>query len=369
MTIVKIRSPKEMLKGKLNKIGFRDHELFVSPTRDDVIEIWSVHCLIPNSWQCLCRIAFVEIPYVKYAMNISGDKIYVLIIGMKDPGDVFRVWLFEVSSLDGTYNSYTLDEDSFQAFDEVYLDNIYIGCGQNTLYMYDRSLVMGEIPFYNFILHEEINTFSIERKPIRVPKEERQWTRFPIVLDGDKRTVLKLSDTNEVFVYDGSIDTWTRIFANEESDLKLEEMRSARGISETYGPRGHRFSAIESPLTVYADHGCCIFKVHNRGLHSFYDFSINFNNRTYKLLKVSAVRLGPLVEQRNYMLCTPTKLAFICPDLVAFVPIQLPTLRELSFWKIQENYAKQDKNGIWVGGRSEQQIRDLCNLKHHNRIV
>ena len=83
MSLIKFRAPKEMAKGKLNKIGFRENELFVSPTRDDKIEIWSVHCLIPNSWQCLCRIEFLELPYVKYTMNLNGDKVFVLVIGLK----------------------------------------------------------------------------------------------------------------------------------------------------------------------------------------------------------------------------------------------------------------------------------------------
>lgn len=69
------------------------------------------------------------------------------------------------------------------------------------------------------------------------------------------------------------------------------------------------------------------------------------------------------------MICSPTKLAFICPDLVAFVPIQLPTLRELSFWKIQGFYARQDKLGIWDGGRSEQEIRGLYNLKNESSLL
>lgn len=127
MPIVKIRPPKEMAEGKLNKIGFSDNYLFIAPKREDRAEIWSVHSLIPNSWHCLCKIEFVEAPYIKYTMSTGGEKIYVLVIGVKDPDRIFHVWLFEVSTNDGAYKTYTLNEDSFDAFDEVYLDNIHIG--------------------------------------------------------------------------------------------------------------------------------------------------------------------------------------------------------------------------------------------------
>lgn len=50
---------------------------------------------------------------------------------------------------------FNLDEASGEEFEnKVYLENIVLGCGQRQLYMYERSVVMGPIPFWKITLLE-----------------------------------------------------------------------------------------------------------------------------------------------------------------------------------------------------------------------
>lgn len=55
-----------------------------------------------------------------------------------------------------------------------------------------------------------------------------------------------------------------------------------RGIQETYGLRGHRVKAVQTKLTVFGRKDNCIFKMSERGIHTFYRFVLNREDKTYK---------------------------------------------------------------------------------------
>nr|CDQ03893.1 Bm4493 [Brugia malayi] len=53
----------------------------------------------------------------------------------------------------GACDVFNLDEVSGDEFEnKVFLENIVLGCGKHQLYMYERSVVMGPIPFWKIIL-------------------------------------------------------------------------------------------------------------------------------------------------------------------------------------------------------------------------
>lgn len=51
-------------------------------------------------------------------------------------------------------------------------------------------------------------TFVIINETIKADENEGKCSRFPVVLDGDKRRVFKLQDNHDIVVYDGENDCW-----------------------------------------------------------------------------------------------------------------------------------------------------------------
>lgn len=52
-------------------------------------------------------------------------------------------------------------------------------------------------------------TFVIISETIGADENEERCSRFPIVLDGDKRRVFKLRDNHDIVVYDGESNCWS----------------------------------------------------------------------------------------------------------------------------------------------------------------
>uniref|UniRef100_A0A183BP33 Tyrosine-protein phosphatase domain-containing protein n=1 Tax=Globodera pallida TaxID=36090 RepID=A0A183BP33_GLOPA len=104
--------------------------------------------------------------------------------------------------------------------------------------------------------------------------------RFPVVLDGDKRIILRITDDFQVVVYDGNSEQWAMLRADENTELDLSTI-TVRGISETFGHNWHRFSAIESKLSIFADGEICVFKVLWDGKHHFYSFTVSLERKSY----------------------------------------------------------------------------------------
>lgn len=72
-----------------------------------------------------------------------------------------RIAILQINSSNGEMKMYNLDVAAGDEFEnKVFLDNVVIGCGDKQLYMYDRSVVMGPIPFWNVTLLEVCEPFS-----------------------------------------------------------------------------------------------------------------------------------------------------------------------------------------------------------------
>ncbi|VDN37075.1 unnamed protein product [Gongylonema pulchrum] len=139
---------------RLIKIGFRGHHLYISPRRSDRIQIWSLHSFIPNSWAVLLNYPLIQLLYSFYAVSPSEPYIYALVVALFDC-DVPRISILRVHLDTGACDVFNLDEASGEEFENsVYFENVVLGCGQRQLYMYERSVVMGPIPFWKIILLE-----------------------------------------------------------------------------------------------------------------------------------------------------------------------------------------------------------------------
>ena len=65
-------------------------------------------------------------------------------------------------------------------------------------------------------------TFNIRALPILDDQHIcAQCTRFPVVLNGDDRCVLRITNDYQVFVYNGDIECWIQLAADSQSGLDV----------------------------------------------------------------------------------------------------------------------------------------------------
>ncbi|KAK6048414.1 hypothetical protein COOONC_14081 [Cooperia oncophora] len=162
--------------------------------------------------------------------------------------------------------SFRLAVESGPEFDGVPLENAVLGCGVHNLHIYDRSMVMGPIPYWNITLRE--GTFTIQRDDI-VDDSNEKCSRFPIAVDSGKRIFARLRDDHSLVVYDPNTKKWSPYFLSPESHLNLDSL-NIRGLHETFGRAGHRMGAIESPLSVYSDGPVVVARIKRHQKHFFY---------------------------------------------------------------------------------------------------
>ncbi|KAK6102540.1 hypothetical protein QQG55_8890 [Brugia pahangi] len=348
----------ELRNYRLMKIGFWGHQLYVSPFCTDRIQIWSIHSFIPNSWSKLFDFPLIQLFYSFYTVSPDEPYIYALVVALFDC-DVPRISMLRIYMDSGACDVFNLDEISGDEFEnKVFLENIVLGCGKHQLYMYERSVVMGPIPFWKIILLKDSMTFVIISETIAANENEERCSRFPIVLDGDKRRVFKLQDNHDIIVYDGENNCWNTYPPSSDTPTDLNLLR-VRGISETYGRTVHRMGAIESPLTFYVSDDICIAKIFRQAYHSFYHIIFDDERKVYRVIPAGKYRLPMHIQLRFYGVCSKTQFAFICSTGVAFVPLEPATLRQLSFLAVQRQHCKII-GGIWRGGISEEMIKATC---------
>ncbi|KAM3723104.1 Cadherin-related tumor suppressor [Dirofilaria immitis] len=350
----------ELRNYRLMKIGFWDDQLYVSPSCADRIQVWSIHSFIPNSWSKLFDFRLIQLFYSFYTMSPNEPYIYALVVALFDC-DVPRISILRIYMDSGASDMFNLDEASGDEFEnKVFLENIVLGCGRHQLYMYERSVVMGPIPFWKITLLEDSMTFVITNETISADENEKKCSRFPIVLDGDKRRVFKLQDNHDIVVYDGESNCWNTYPPSLDTPTDLNLLR-VRGISETYGQTVHRMGAVESPLTFYVNENICIAKIFRHTYHAFYHIIFDDERKVYRVMPAGKYRLPMHIQLRFYGVCSETQFAFICSTGIAFIPLEPSTLRQLSFLALQRQHCKII-GGIWCGGISEQMIKASLEL-------
>lgn len=69
-------------------------------------------------------------------------------------------------------------------------------------------------------------TFSIHALPILDDQQIcAQCTRFPVVLNGDTRNVLRITNDYQVFVYDGDTECWIQQAPDAQTGLDVSKDR------------------------------------------------------------------------------------------------------------------------------------------------
>uniref|UniRef100_A0A915DYQ7 F-box protein n=1 Tax=Ditylenchus dipsaci TaxID=166011 RepID=A0A915DYQ7_9BILA len=373
MDVVQFATPAHFRSGgSLEKVGFHNQYLYVGYRLNNVLEVWRLHCLTPASWCKLYVLKCTELFYVYLTYSPVDSCLWILYLAVLESETDGHLYLLKIDPSSGeVVSKYTLDH--VHMFEDVNYERISLGCGcsrvrDNQLYLFDRSMVMGSIPFYCIQLDESTKTFKIENKPIQSDETLPKCTRFPIVLDGNRRFILKLTNENDIWLYDGGLDSWKMLMPDVSTDLDLSCI-TARGIAETYGRDWHRFKAVESPLSVFADDSCCLFKIYEKGQHKFYHFMYSPAENTYSLRKCLSAKLGKRLEIMFYLHCTDTLVAFVNKYQVGFFNIQPPSLRAVCYWKLQKSFATKDGSGVWKNGLTQQQLHQMFNINQDKRLT
>ncbi|KAI3415884.1 hypothetical protein GPALN_005449 [Globodera pallida] len=362
-------------KGQIERVGLIRNILFVALRNTRELELWSVHCLAPASWTCLFSYNFHELFYAHCALSSKQNAVFAMVAAFFETGSTIEnggIKILRYDLVSEKLCEFKLDSEYVDTFETVTLERVGIGCGQadDRLFLYDRTMVSGEIPFWRISLGWEQMTFCIKSMPIL---DEQQLCsrciRFPVVLDGDKRIILRITDDFQVVVYDGNSEQWAMLRADENTELDLSTI-TVRGISETFGHNWHRFSAIESKLSIFADGDICVFKVLWDGKHHFYSFTVSLERKSYNLEHCSCASLAKPLETLCFVHCANGRLAFLNKHLVGFVFTQPPSLRELCFWTIQRQLADWcPRRKIWGKGKTQKEFQAMFNINQSIQIV
>ncbi|KAJ1346353.1 hypothetical protein KIN20_001118 [Parelaphostrongylus tenuis] len=266
---------------------------------------------------------------------------------------------FEVNRESGVSNEYRLAVESGPAFDEVPLENAILGCGTHNLHIYDRSIVMGSIPYWHITLEKE--TFTLKRDDIPDDTSEK-CSRFPIAVDSGSRIFARLRDDHSLVVYNPNTSIWTPYYLAAESHLNLDSLR-IRGLSETFGRAGHRMGAIESPLSIYSDGSVIIARIKSGFKHYFY--RVTFDHERYEFLceRRGWAQFSGGVDRMFYTIVGETSLILIGIRAIAIAPLQPPTLVECALMALQDRYCKKDDSGARMGGLSPEDIKRMVRYR------
>ena len=277
----------EVRTTRVKIVGFNDCTLYIAPDKKGVesdnnaIEIYSVHSLIPKSWKLVSSICAREIAVLEFTLSPDGEFIYSLFIGLLKDEDIPTINMIKISTADGEVSIYSLNPESGDDFEQVFIQQVGIQCGKDGLYMFDRTLAMGRIPFWEIVLDDTKHQFTIHANPIPAHAPEYQSNRFPLMFNADNREVVKVSDSNMLLMFDGTTNEWNPYYPDEENQFDISSAPS-RGIQETYGRNGQRFGAIDTKMTFFGTSDNCMLKVSEKGMHYFYSFEIDRDRKSYR---------------------------------------------------------------------------------------
>nr|CAD2145027.1 unnamed protein product [Meloidogyne enterolobii]CAD2202318.1 unnamed protein product [Meloidogyne enterolobii] len=364
-------SPKHFVNGHVVKVGLKNNELFVAYRDKTLLEVWSVNCYIPSSWQQLFKQEYHDLFYAKCTLSIEQNAIFVLVAAFfgRDGG----VCILRYNLDNHLLEEFSLDSEEAYKFEEVTLERVGLGCGhkERQLFLYDRTMVTGQIPFWNIYLNEEKMTFSVNSLPI-LDEENicENCTRFPVVINGDKRRALRISNDYKVFIYNSDSESWELFNVDDgKSGLDLSYF-AVRGLNETFGRNWHRITVIESKLSIFVDGDFCFFKVLRNGEHFFFKFTISIKECTYRLENCGCISLDKRLETLCFLSCSKLKIAFVNKHIVGFVAIQPPELREICFWAIQKEYfVKRTCDNLWKGGKTEKELRKILSINSNLKLI
>lgn len=78
MPVIQLATPAHFAQGRVERIGLHRNQLFVAHRDEKELEVWSVHCLMPCSWQLLFQRRFHELFYARCAVSSAQNAVFVL---------------------------------------------------------------------------------------------------------------------------------------------------------------------------------------------------------------------------------------------------------------------------------------------------
>uniref|UniRef100_A0AC34QU32 Uncharacterized protein n=1 Tax=Panagrolaimus sp. JU765 TaxID=591449 RepID=A0AC34QU32_9BILA len=364
MNFVKISVCPQIRTTSSKIVGFHHSTLYVAPARDEkTIEIYSVNAMIHDSWKRIVKIKTIHDSIEEFTLSPNGLFIYCLFVGTVEHDENFKIYIAKICTTTSALDLYPLNPASGDEFEQVYINNIGLHCGENGLYMYDRTIAMGPIKFWTIALLDETDSNFDEKSFIITPNHipahasTHECIRFPIALNLDNREVIKIANTDEILIFNGSTEEWISYFPESANQIDFGKIRT-RGIREVYGRSGHRFNAVESKLSVFGRGDNLMAKISEKGMHIFYSFQINKENLTYKLVKRAQVY--QMKDSFSYRLAsTSGKIALVGRHNVVFIALQPLTLKEHSFLAIQKYFLSKT-----TGSRiTEAELQSILQIK------
>lgn len=168
MEVIQLATPAHFTHGRVIRIGLLGNQLFVAFRDNQNLEVWSVHYLVPSSWNRLFRHSFHDLFYAHCAVSQEQNAVFVLVAAFfvcfqdsslnsqlkltqgRDGGICILSFDLDTHQLE----EFTLDTDFEAMFEEVTLERVGLGCGRKRgeLFLHDRTMVTGQIPFWRISL-------------------------------------------------------------------------------------------------------------------------------------------------------------------------------------------------------------------------
>ncbi|CAD5221656.1 unnamed protein product [Bursaphelenchus xylophilus] len=341
-------------------IGVIDKELYVHYRNGNSIVIWSVNLFLPNSWKQRWVLKFEEIVY-SYFTTSPQRCIYIFFTGCVDNKDELKIEVIKLEVNDTDYVRYkSSDGDEVMQLMETYdlhPETDRLCSGSNDLYIYDRGMIQGATPLLRISLNHNDKTFTGTRVTVPPEPGNAKFTLFGGFMDPDTRKLIKLSDSNEIHMFDNESGHWIQLHQDtSDSDINLNAIGSDyKGIGVTYNERHLRTAMVQSPISLITGFGHCIFlyKVNNKAF--FFRLMLNQDAGTYTLKRVG--RVDHLIIQ-SFNFCTEDAVITLGrPSYVIW--LRSLTLKEIAYYKSQE---------ICNNPQSDEPIRKRCKIQHNNPL-
>lgn len=359
-----IRLDSRLAGHRLHRVGIAGNTVFLQPTIKNSVQLWSLHTLFPSSWRQIFCLPVEEVFYTFPSCSYSQPKLFVLVVAIFKGEQYPRISIFEIDRDSGDRKEYRLAEQSSIEFDGVPLENAILGCGAHGLHIYDRSIVMGSIPYWNIKLGNE--AFTLERDDV-VDDSSEKCSRFPIAIDSGKRLFARLRDDHSLVVYDPGARRWLPYFLAPGSHLSLDSL-NIRGLHETFGRAGHRMGAIESPLSVYSDGPVVVARIKHNQKHFFYRITFDHDRREFLCERRGWALFSGGIDRMFYTIVGENTLVVVGIRAVAVAPLQPPTLVECALMSLQDRHCKEDGTGARSGGLTPEDVEKMVGYRGSSLI-
>ncbi|KAI6215544.1 hypothetical protein M3Y94_00397500 [Aphelenchoides besseyi] len=349
---------------KLPKIiGVMNHVLYALTRSENNVEIWTINVFLPHSWRLRWKFQFTELSYFTATVRPIEDCLYCLFTGVyTQESEIFELNILRINADDETYTKYT-SADAQSIFELADLYNLHFETdtlcnGDTDIFIYDRGIVSGSIPFTRFVLNHDNKTFTGHLEPIPNDKELRP-TVYGALIDADRKQFVKLTGDNKLRVYDDDSKQWIQYHQSEcGNDIKLDDIFLRHtGIGITYDEEYTRFAIVSSPISLLGGYGSCLLSYRRGGRVVFYRVQFDDDEHTFNLRRVA------LIDHRvaqGYMYCDEKELVVLSkPSYV--IALQPLTLKEVAFKCCVQTFAAK--------ARDDSRIRQLCQIQHRRPLI